>query len=89
MESRRTPEWILPAHLQDKCPELGVDFGSSAVGPGLPAPVRPEPLTMPTYQSLRVDNLHGIYRSGAKSIQPDEREAINPSHSDTLRRRTA
>src|SRR5215469_12943807 len=57
MDTRRTPEWILPAHPANQLTNLfGHRWSSRLAPPNLPSPEQPKSLAMPANDGFRFDD---------------------------------
>ena len=76
MNARRTPQWVIQAHLSDQCALVCVNLRPASQGSGFPAPVPPEAGTMPTHNGFGPDDRDRLQDRWKPSIQLDEEPAI-------------
>ena len=86
VDARRAPQGIVRAHPPDERPKLAAHLGPPSARSRLPAPIDPEPLTMPAHQCLRMHNSDRWGDPRPKAKDQSEYEAIGPGQSYSLRR---
>jgi len=53
---RRSPQWVLLAHLSDEVADLAVDLGAATTSAGFPAPIGPKAAPMPPDNGFGLDH---------------------------------
>ena len=86
VDARRAPQRIVRAHLPDQRPQLAARLWPPSARSRLPAPIDPEPLTMPAHQCLRMHDSDRWGDPRPKAKEQSEYEAIGPGQSYSLRR---
>jgi hypothetical protein len=85
LDARGAPRWILPGHLPDQIANLGVNpWPANPGGSGLPSPVEPETLPMPTDDRVGLDNDENRPPSLPQSGKPDPEYAVALAQSGAL-----
>jgi hypothetical protein len=85
MDPRRSPQRIGNAHLADQTPYFDRNRRSAGTRSRLPAPIGPEPGTMPTDDSLRLHKRQRIEGTWHQTIQPSKDQAIHGTEGPSLR----
>lgn len=85
VDTRRAPQGIVRAHLPDEHPELAAGLRPPVARSRPPAPIDPEPLTMPAHHGLRVHDSDRLSDSRPEAKGQSEYEAIGPRQSRSLR----
>ena len=85
MDSRRPPQRIGDAHLADQPANFQRHHRSTAAAARLPAPIRSEPGTMPTDDSLRLHNRQCVESAWHQTLQPNEDQTIDDTKGQSLR----
>ena len=86
VDARRAPQGIVRAHPPDERPKLAAHLGPPSARSRLPAPIDPEPLTMPAHHCPRGHDTDRLGDPRPKAKDQSEYEAIGPGQSYTLRR---
>src|SRR5262249_22966062 len=56
VDTRRTPQWVLPAHLPNEFAQLTGNPGPTRSPAGFPAPVGSKPCSMPAQDRVRLND---------------------------------
>jgi hypothetical protein len=82
VDTRRAPQGIVRAHLPDEHPELAAGLRPPFARSRPPAPIDPEPLTMPAHYGLQVHDSDRLSDPRPEAKGQSEYEAIGPRQSD-------
>src|SRR6202023_1236003 len=88
VDPRRTPKRVGKADLADQPAYLKRHLRSSAADPRSPAPVGPEPPTVPTNDRLRLDTCQDVPNTGEQPIEADKYQPVDVAEKRPLRRRS-
>ena len=87
VNTRRTPKWMLTAHLTDEGSKLSIGFGSAEPSVStFPCPKELESLAMPPNDSLWFDDPNRLEDLRMNPIEPNEQKAIHFGQVKPLRR---
>jgi hypothetical protein len=89
VDPRRTPKRAGKADLADQPAYLKRHLRSSAADPRSPAPVGPEPPTVPTNDRLRLDNCQDVPNTGEQPIEADKYQSVDVAEERPLRPRSS
>src|SRR5665648_483493 len=76
MNTRRAPKRVRTAHLANERAQFSRDLRSANTVARSPAPIRPNPSTVPANDCLRPDNRNRAQDGGKPEIEPNEQKAI-------------
>jgi hypothetical protein len=76
VDARRSPQWVLDAHLPDQRPQLRANLRPPAKRARLPTPVPTKASPMPADERLRTDDRDDLQDRRKPSIQLDKEQAI-------------
>src|SRR4029453_2018536 len=76
VDARRSPQWVLDAHLPDQRPQPHVNLRPPSNRARLPTPVPTKAGPMPTHEGLGTDNRDDFQDRRRPSIQLDKDQAI-------------
>ena len=86
MNARRSPQWILAAHLPNERAQLLVDPGSARGCSRFPAPERPEAGPVPADHSLRFHYSDCMQERREHSINAKVQRPVEPAQLHALGR---
>jgi hypothetical protein len=78
VDPRGAPEPVVSAHHPDQVPDFFRNCRPAASRPGCPAPKRSKSLSMPANSGLGAHNLHRFNYRRVCTIEPYERQGIDP-----------
>jgi hypothetical protein len=76
VDTRRTPELVLRAHLPDQRAQFYLDLWAPSPRARFPAPITAKAGPMPTHERFRLDNRHDLQDRGKPAIHLNEEPAI-------------
>src|ERR1700730_6636184 len=84
VDTRRSPQWVRPAHFANKGAQLSWDPRSADAIARSPAPIGPKANTVPANDRLRPDDRNGACGRGEPAIEPNKQKAIDIRQSRPL-----
>src|ERR1039458_5307989 len=84
MDPRRAPLRIGNAHLADQPADLQRHNRPATKASRLPAPIRPEPRTMPADNGVRLNDRQNIANSGKQPIETNEYQSVDGTEGEFL-----
>jgi len=76
VDTRRTPELVISAHLPDQRAQFYLDLRAPSPRARFPTPIAAKAGPMPTHQRFRLDNRHDLQDRGKPAIHLNEEPAI-------------
>src|SRR6202165_862480 len=89
VNTRRAPQGVRTAHLANERAQLSRDLRSANTVAGSPAPIRPEPSTVPANDGLRPDDRNHLKDGRKPPIEPNKYKTIRIVEVRSLRRSPA
>jgi len=84
VDTRRSPQWVRPAHFANKGAQLTWDPRSADAIARSPAPIGPKASTVPANDRLRPDDRKGACGRGEPAIEANKQKAIDICQSRPL-----
>src|SRR5262245_14821559 len=86
MDPRRSPLWVLLAHPSDEIAQLATDLWPPCPLPRFPTPERRETRTMPSKDSLRLNDMRPTEQARPEPGQPHHQGPVTAAQSKARRR---
>jgi hypothetical protein len=76
VDTRRTPELVISAHLPDQRAQFYLDLRAPSPRARFPTPIAAKAGPIPTHQRFRLDNRHDLQDRGKSAMHLNEEPAI-------------